>query len=360
MKIIIKEDVINREYVCFIKPNYIYLPFDERIKNNTYIYKDDLIGNEYSPVSGFVRKTIILGDNKDKYFIVENDFKDRKRRNSVKYLPDNSLINIDKNIKYLIVNAIDTEPYVYVRRTLVKKMSSGILDIVDYIMEKYSIQRTIIAISDDYSYDMLNTYIGTYPKIKIIKVNNYYPVSNNNILLKELSIKKKNNIVNIEHLIDIYKIINNRTFNDTVLITIGGNILKKSINIIVKKGTLLKDVLSFLECKEKDYSLMRGGPLLGKIIKDANIVITENDYAFMLYKNNNPKEEECTLCGRCMDVCPQKLIPMFIMNNVNNQEGLKKLNINKCIDCGLCSYICPARINLRSYIDKAKDLVRNE
>ena len=27
----------------------------------------------------------------------------------------------------------------------------------------------------------------------------------------------------------------------------------------------------------------------------------------------------------------------------------------KCIECGICSYVCPAKINVREYVRKAKE-----
>ena len=32
----------------------------------------------------------------------------------------------------------------------------------------------------------------------------------------------------------------------------------------------------------------------------------------------------------------------------------KKLKIDKCIGCGLCSYICPAKIEVREILNKIK------
>lgn len=359
-KILIKEGIVNRDYVSFLKPKYVYLNYSEDIKLNTYIYKGDLIGENYSSVSGFIRGVKLSGDNR-RYFIIENDYKEKRRRSSVKYLSNNnSFINIDRRVKYLVINAIDIEPYVYVRRVLVKEISYKILYMLDSVIKMYDIRRAIIVINDDYSFNLLNTYLGTYPNIKIIKVRNYYPVGNNDILLKELCIGKSNYVIGIERLMDIYKRINKGTFSDDVLITIGGNVLKKSINVRVKEGTLLRELLLYLEYEVGDYYLMRGGPLRGKMIKDDNVVITKDDYAFMIFKDNNYMEEECVLCGKCSDVCPEKLVPVFIMNCMKNKSSLKKTNLSKCIDCGLCSYICPSKINLRSYIDKAKDMVENE
>lgn len=359
-KVMIKEENIDRDYVNYLKPRYIYIPFCENIKINTYVYKGDLIGNEYSPISGFIRGSKIFNDNKEKYFIIENDYKERKRRSSVKCKIDELFNIIDSNIKYLVINAIDTEPYVYVRRALVKMMHYKVLEMIDGILKRYDIRKAIIVISDEYSYNLFNTYLGTYPRIRIIKINNYYPVSDIDLLSNELSLGKKSYVMEIERLIDIYGRISKGVCSDTVLITIGGNALKKSINVRVKSGTLLCDVMTHLGIKNTNYSLQRGGPLRGKRIKNANVVITKDDYAFMIFKEIYCKEEKCTLCGRCSDVCPRKLVPVFIMNNINNKKNLKKIQLYKCINCGLCSYICPSKIDLRSYIDRAKEVINNE
>ena len=40
------------------------------------------------------------------------------------------------------------------------------------------------------------------------------------------------------------------------------------------------------------------------------------------------------------------------------KEKLKKLQPERCIECGLCSYICPAKINLKKVIKKPP--IRND
>ena len=40
-------------------------------------------------------------------------------------------------------------------------------------------------------------------------------------------------------------------------------------------------------------------------------------------------------------------------------DKLKKLRVKECIDCGLCSYICPSKIEIKEYILLAKKKVNN-
>ena len=46
------------------------------------------------------------------------------------------------------------------------------------------------------------------------------------------------------------------------------------------------------------------------------------------------------------------LIPSLI---IENPRQSKELKINKCINCGLCSYVCPSKIEVRELIKKIKE-----
>ena len=53
----------------------------------------------------------------------------------------------------------------------------------------------------------------------------------------------------------------------------------------------------------------------------------------------------CTRCGKCVQVCPMRLMPTIIDRYCDrfDPEMLEKYNIFDCIECGACTFICPAR-----------------
>ena len=46
-----------------------------------------------------------------------------------------------------------------------------------------------------------------------------------------------------------------------------------------------------------------------------------------------------------------------ISKNFKNLDELMKLNVLKCVQCRLCSYVCPSRVEMTETVGKAKDLV---
>jgi Na+-translocating ferredoxin:NAD+ oxidoreductase subunit D len=72
------------------------------------------------------------------------------------------------------------------------------------------------------------------------------------------------------------------------------------------------------------------------------------------------KEYECMRCGACMRVCCHKLSPILIKQAFDKQnfDALIKLHADYCTGCGHCTFICPARIDLRKSILQAKGALR--
>ena len=74
------------------------------------------------------------------------------------------------------------------------------------------------------------------------------------------------------------------------------------------------------------------------------------------------KEYQCIRCGDCMRVCCHKLSPIVIKQAFDKSDvkTLTKLNADYCTGCGHCSYICPARIDLKGSVLRAKAMLRKQ
>ncbi len=71
-------------------------------------------------------------------------------------------------------------------------------------------------------------------------------------------------------------------------------------------------------------------------------------------------ESACIRCGRCMNACPYGLMPRQIELALNSEDTdkLNKLKVMLCMECGCCSYVCPAKRNLTFSNKMAKQKLR--
>lgn len=58
--------------------------------------------------------------------------------------------------------------------------------------------------------------------------------------------------------------------------------------------------------------------------------------------------EPCVRCNWCADICPTGVLPMLALEaaQLNAPELAARAAIGRCLDCGLCDYVCPSRLPL--------------
>ncbi|MEA3485496.1 MAG: 4Fe-4S dicluster domain-containing protein, partial [Candidatus Aerophobetes bacterium] len=73
------------------------------------------------------------------------------------------------------------------------------------------------------------------------------------------------------------------------------------------------------------------------------------------------EERECIRCGRCVEVCPMELYPLYYAFYGRRGEWEKgvEYQVENCIECGCCESICSSKISLLSFIKKEKEYAHN-
>ena len=68
----------------------------------------------------------------------------------------------------------------------------------------------------------------------------------------------------------------------------------------------------------------------------------------------------CIKCGKCVEVCPMGLMPLFLASAVEQRlyDIAETYHAVDCIDCGCCTYICPAKRTLNQWIGMAKNEIK--
>ncbi|MCM8797939.1 MAG: 4Fe-4S dicluster domain-containing protein [Candidatus Omnitrophica bacterium] len=77
-----------------------------------------------------------------------------------------------------------------------------------------------------------------------------------------------------------------------------------------------------------------------------------------LNTNIHGEPRPCISCGYCQEVCPVRIIPhllyRFIERNIID-ERLSKYGIFNCLECNLCSFVCPSKLPLAKTIKDGQE-----
>ena len=148
------------------------------------------------------------------------------------------------------------------------------------------------------------------------------------------------------------------------LVTVDGSAVKEPKNVFVPIGTRLRDVFEFCGgfCEEP-AKVLYGGPMMGTAVPDLDAPILKNTNAILALNARDAEYKEetpCIRCGNCVNHCPMRLNPPAIAKAYNNGDGaeLYKQRVNLCMECGACSFICPAHQKIVQRHKLAKIILR--
>ena len=153
-----------------------------------------------------------------------------------------------------------------------------ILEAIDAVMEINGIKEGIIAIkkSNNSLIKQFQNYLGTYPKIKVVGVNDIYPMGWERTLITKvkhvdyhkLPLEKGIVVNNISTMYAIYQALKYRLPLIERVVTFTGENLKNPQNVRVRIGTSFNDVIENLGGVKvlEDSKTIAGGPMMGSLV----------------------------------------------------------------------------------------------
>jgi len=278
----------------------------------------------------------------------------------------------------LIVNAAECEPFVTSDTREIIENAVDVLDGICVLQKCLAVTSVMIGIEvhNKEAISILRSMISknsVYENIQVIALPAKYPQGAEKILIESCTQR----VVPLGKLPgDIGVIVLNvssvgflgRYFKTgmpliTRRLTVDGDAIKTPKNVCAPIGTLVKDLVEFCDGYQlPPAKILLGGPMMGTPLASDEVPITKRSNAVTIFSQKQAaqhKEIACIRCARCADACPVSIMPVLIDQNVRlkNMQGLRTLSVNACIDCGLCSFVCPSNRTLIQNVRVGKELL---
>ena len=147
------------------------------------------------------------------------------------------------------------------------------------------------------------------------------------------------------------------------VVTVSGDIVMEPKNLMVPIGTSFNDLFEAVGTSENPYKVLSGGPMMGAAQYDLSVPTIKGVNAITILGHKNKfavEESRCIRCGKCIDACPMKLMPVLMYKAMQSGsiEEMQNTNLMDCIECGSCAYTCPASVPLVLGFRSGKHIIR--
>lgn len=307
-----------------------------------------------------------------------------------------------EKIRYLIINAIETEPFCEATDQLLYEEFDKFVNGIKIVRQALGNVHVHIGLGYNKPriYEELIERLEYYDWCTIHQLRPKYPQGDDAVLVRTLlglllpqrgyTTDVQCVVQDVQHCVAAYEaVVEGRPFVERV-ISVAGSAVREPGNFKVRLGTPIGNLLeNNLKGNGRIVlgSVLRGqaqGDVEVPIIKETPAVIALKEAERELFSiaspgfdrdsftgaylslpwvtvkrantslNGNPRP--CVKCGYCVDVCPQNLVPALLGQYSANGllSEAQNIDIFACIECGLCAYVCPSKIPLLEQIREGK------
>ena len=287
-------------------------------------------------------------------------------------------VKIDADVDTVIVNGAECEPLLRVDQELMEKKTADLINGLEFVKETTGATKVIIALKKKYEKAISNieNEIANKRYFSTFLLEDFYPAGDEQQLVYEVTGKIVPEagiplmcgvvVINVETVINIDNAIKGDAVTDKYLTITGA--VKQAMTINVAIGTKISDIIQLAGGTTVDkYGLLDGGPMMGKVVDDEDIVtkttkgiiVLPAEHSILKSKTLSVKPmvkramSACCQCRACTDVCPRYLLgksiePHKIMRAIAMGIDTDIDSVTSamlCCECGVCDISCPMQLS---------------
>lgn len=271
-------------------------------------------------------------------------------------------------IEYIIANCAECEPYITADYRRMMENTDELVSGMRVVLSLFPEAKGIFAVEDNKKdcVEKLKTAISGDPRMDVKTLVTKYPQGAERQLIYAVTKRAIHSAMlpadagcivdNVETLIGIHNaVINGRPLMERV-VTVSGDAVASPGNYKVPFGISHQELIDAAGgFTVKPEKLISGGPMMGFAMVTPDAPVTKTSSAILAFKKDpvaqNP-ETACINCGRCVEVCPSRIIPSRLADYARRFDESSFLAMNglECVECGSCSFVCPAKRQLKQAI----------
>ena len=271
-------------------------------------------------------------------------------------------------IEYIIANCAECEPYITADYRRILENTEELVSGMRVVLSLFENAKGIFGVEDNKKdcIEKLQEAVKAEPRMEVRILQTKYPQGAERQLIYALTKRAINSsmlpadagciVDNVETLVGIHNaVINGKPLMERI-VTVSGDAVVHPGNFKVLLGTNHQEVIEAaggFSCSPE--KVISGGPMMGFAMISLDTPITKTSSSILAFEKDvvaTSPESACINCGRCVEVCPSRIIPSRLADFAQrfNEEAFLKWNGLECVECGSCSYVCPAKRQLKQSI----------
>lgn len=277
-----------------------------------------------------------------------------------------------KTAQCLIINAVECEPFLTADHRLMLEKGEEIIVGIEIVCKALGVSKAYIGIENNKpdAIALMTKLSASNPNITVVPLRIQYPQGGEKQLIDAvigrqvpsgaLPIEVGAVVQNVGTIFAIYEAVQKNKPLFERIVTVTGNALKQPKNLLVRVGIPIANLIDYAGgIPENTVKVIGGGPMMGRAVCNISAPIIKGSSGILLmnaHETQRRMESPCISCAKCVTVCPMGLEPYMInrMSRRNMFADLEQHSVTDCIECGSCSFTCPACIPLLDNIRLAK------
>lgn len=275
----------------------------------------------------------------------------------------------ERGVRVLVINGIEGEPGFCRVPALLARHARDLLSGLRCLLRVLETDQAVLAVESpdgEAAGAMLDSAVdGPCPTLRILPPR--YPQGAAELLLRRLAADSRDFsaaeavVFSLGTVAEIGRLLGGGRVVTDQLLTLAGDGLREPGNYRVPLGTPVGFALARAGAEAELDRVLLGGLMRGRSLAGLERPITKATTGLVAVSARSaarlPQPTSCIRCGECVAACPVQLHPAelgLLARRGEVEAMVDEWHLERCFECGCCSYVCPSHIPLVQMFRAAK------